>query len=159
MQADICNKTHCIHGEAFGATNQGREIEWTQPTVHNRDGTPQRKCIAYRPIYFLFYLVAYSTSLSHNIDHSFSQLYVCEKILEEQGVFGYVKIKTLEMEFLPLDRDIISMEMDFFYTSYFLVSSATLYTQFVYYYIHVHTRIGDSVNMAGFLFPVCFNLD
>ncbi|KAF6033143.1 VPS33B [Bugula neritina] len=47
-------------------------------------------------------------------------LYICEKILEQNGVFGWVTIETLSFNLLPIDKDILTIELDFFYSSYFL---------------------------------------
>lgn len=52
----------------------------------------------------------------------FKQLYVCEKILEEEGVYGMVTLENFPFDVLPIDTDILSMELNFFFTSYFLVS-------------------------------------
>ena len=50
------------------------------------------------------------------------KLYICTKLLEVEGVYGLLNIESLSFNLLPIDKDIITMELDFFYTSYFLVS-------------------------------------
>lgn len=37
---------------------------------------------------------------------------VCERVLEEEGVFGSITIGDYAMDWIPLDDDIISMELD-----------------------------------------------
>ena len=37
---------------------------------------------------------------------------VCERILEEQGVFGSITIGDYAMDWIPLEDDLISMELD-----------------------------------------------
>lgn len=39
-----------------------------------------------------------------------------------EGVYGWLHIENLPLDLLPIDRDIITMELDFFYDTYFLVS-------------------------------------
>uniref|UniRef100_A0A8C4TIK1 VPS33B late endosome and lysosome associated n=1 Tax=Erpetoichthys calabaricus TaxID=27687 RepID=A0A8C4TIK1_ERPCA len=48
------------------------------------------------------------------------KFYVCEAVLEEQGVFGDVTCDEWEFYFLPLDDDIISLELPEFFRDYFL---------------------------------------
>nr|XP_033775549.1 vacuolar protein sorting-associated protein 33B isoform X1 [Geotrypetes seraphini]XP_033775550.1 vacuolar protein sorting-associated protein 33B isoform X1 [Geotrypetes seraphini] len=48
------------------------------------------------------------------------KLYVCDMVLEEQGIFGDVICDEWYFYLLPLDDDIISMELPEFYTDYFL---------------------------------------
>ena len=50
------------------------------------------------------------------------KLYICTKLLEVEGVYGLLNIESLSFNLLPIDKDIITMELDLFYTSYFLVS-------------------------------------
>lgn len=49
------------------------------------------------------------------------QLHVCEMILEHEGVMGYVTIHELQMDLVPLDRDILSLELPLFFRSFYLV--------------------------------------
>nr|XP_033775551.1 vacuolar protein sorting-associated protein 33B isoform X2 [Geotrypetes seraphini] len=49
------------------------------------------------------------------------KLYVCDMVLEEQGIFGDVICDEWYFYLLPLDDDIISMELPEFYTDYFLM--------------------------------------
>ena len=49
------------------------------------------------------------------------QLYVCEHVLEQEGVYGYVEIEELQIELIPLDRDILSLEIPEFFRSFYLV--------------------------------------
>ena len=50
------------------------------------------------------------------------QLHICDLILEKEGVFGYVTTDEFQLDLIPLDRDILSLQMPAFFTSYFLVS-------------------------------------
>ncbi|XP_067945152.1 vacuolar protein sorting-associated protein 33B-like isoform X2 [Watersipora subatra] len=47
-------------------------------------------------------------------------LYICEKIFEEHGLHGCVHTEALPLHTIPIDNDIITMELDLFYSSYFL---------------------------------------
>ena len=50
------------------------------------------------------------------------QLHVCERILEVEGVHGYVTVDEYPLDFITLDNDVISLEMPQFFRSFFLVS-------------------------------------
>ena len=49
------------------------------------------------------------------------QLKVCERLLEEEGVYGQVSLANLPLDLIPLDRDILSLELPDFFNSYFMV--------------------------------------
>ena len=51
----------------------------------------------------------------------FFQLHVCDIILEQEGVYGDVSCMELGMDLIPLDRDILSMELPSFFKSFYLV--------------------------------------
>jgi len=47
------------------------------------------------------------------------QLFICENLLEQEGVFGLCELDDLHLDLLTLDNDILSMEApDFFKTLY-----------------------------------------
>ena len=50
------------------------------------------------------------------------QLHACELILEQEGVCGYITTEELQLDFIPLDKDILSLELPEFFSSFFLVS-------------------------------------
>ena len=52
------------------------------------------------------------------------QLHVCERVLEQEGVFGYVNIDEYQLDLIPLDKDVLSLELPEFFRSYFLVGAA-----------------------------------
>ncbi|CAH1796198.1 unnamed protein product [Owenia fusiformis] len=39
------------------------------------------------------------------------KLHVCEQILEQEGVHGYVTIEEFQLDFIPLDTDLVSLEL------------------------------------------------
>ena len=41
--------------------------------------------------------------------------FVCDKILEEEGVYGHVILEDLKLDLIPFDEDIISMEVPLFF--------------------------------------------
>jgi hypothetical protein len=49
------------------------------------------------------------------------QYHVCERILEQEGVFGHVTLDEFHLDFIPLDSDLLSLEMPGFFKSFFLV--------------------------------------
>ena len=50
------------------------------------------------------------------------QLFICDQVLEEEGVHGHVAIDELELDLVPLDRDIMSLELPDFYRQFYLVT-------------------------------------
>ncbi|KAI1235308.1 hypothetical protein IHE44_0002951 [Lamprotornis superbus] len=59
-------------------------------------------------------------SRKYKIIFSPQKFYACEMILEEEGVFGDVTCDEWSFYLLPLDEDIISMELPEFFRDYFL---------------------------------------
>ena len=49
------------------------------------------------------------------------RLYVCDHVLEQEGVYGKVEIEELKLSFLPLDDDILTLENHYIINSFFLV--------------------------------------
>ena len=43
--------------------------------------------------------------------------FVCDKLLEEEGVYGHVILEDLKLDLIPFDEDIISMELPLFFKS------------------------------------------
>ncbi len=52
------------------------------------------------------------------------QLYVCEMLLEQEGVMGHVTLQEFQMDFIPLDTDLLSLEFPLYFKSFYLVSLA-----------------------------------
>ena len=50
------------------------------------------------------------------------QLYKCEKLLEREGVWGLVAVEELQIDLVPLDQDILSLELPEFLNATYLVS-------------------------------------
>ena len=50
-----------------------------------------------------------------------TKLYICELILEQEGVFEYVTIGEVENDLIRLDHNILSMENIRFFSDYFMV--------------------------------------
>lgn len=51
------------------------------------------------------------------------QLFLCEMILEQEGVLGYCDLDQVDLDLLPLDTDILSMETPEFFKSFYLVNN------------------------------------
>ncbi len=49
------------------------------------------------------------------------QLFLCERILEQEGVYGHVAIREVALDLIQLGKDLLSLEFPDFFTSYFLV--------------------------------------
>jgi vacuolar protein sorting-associated protein 33A len=61
-------------------------------------------------------------------DHEFSIFWVprrtlvCDQILEEEGVLGDVNIAEFPLYFVPLEKDLLSLELDESFADMYLVS-------------------------------------
>lgn len=66
-----------------------------------------------------------SVEFVHDLPHPVlsQQLHVCEMVLENEGVHGNVTLDEYQLDFVPLDGDVLSLEFPLFLNSYFLVSS------------------------------------
>ncbi|EJU02729.1 ATP binding protein [Dacryopinax primogenitus] len=68
--------------------------------------------------------IKHHTSLSER--HTYNLLLVprrtvlCDRILEEEGVFGDLHISALKLEFIPLEEDVLSLELEGTYKEIFL---------------------------------------
>ena len=45
-------------------------------------------------------------------------------VLENEGVHGYVTLDEYQLDFIPLDGDVLSLEFPHFFASFFLVRSS-----------------------------------
>ncbi|XP_060574678.1 vacuolar protein sorting-associated protein 33B-like [Ruditapes philippinarum] len=54
------------------------------------------------------------------------RLFLCEMILEQEGVLGHCDLDEVDLNLLPLDTDILSMETPEFFKSFYLDSDLTL---------------------------------
>ena len=55
----------------------------------------------------------------------FFKLFVCEQVFEKEGVFGLVETEELAIDLIPLDRDILSLELPDFFRNFYLVHHFT----------------------------------
>ena len=46
---------------------------------------------------------------------------LCTAVLQDEGVYGAVEMYTFPMEFVPLEKDVLSLELENSYKSIFLV--------------------------------------
>lgn len=53
------------------------------------------------------------------------KLYLCEKVLEEEGVYGHVTLDDLPINLVVIDDDILSLESKSFHRSYFMDKDQT----------------------------------
>ncbi len=49
------------------------------------------------------------------------RLYVCDMVLEQEGVFGNVQIDELNINFLALDDDLLTLDNNYVLNSVFMV--------------------------------------
>jgi hypothetical protein len=69
----------------------------------------------------------------NQVDHEFSIFWVprrtlvCDTILEEEGVLGDVSIAEFPMYFLPLEKDLLSLELEDSFGDLYLVSVPLAY--------------------------------
>lgn len=52
---------------------------------------------------------------------------LCDRVLEEEGVFGEITISNYKLEFIPLEDDLLSLEWESTYKEIFLVRASPLY--------------------------------
>lgn len=64
-------------------------------------------------------------SRSYKIVFVPKKLCVCEMILEQEGVYGDLSFDEFQLEFIPLDEDVLTLEMPSFLKDYFLEGDQT----------------------------------
>ena len=74
------------------------------------------------------------------------QLHVCEMILEREGVHGYVSCDEFSLDLIPLDRDLLSLEMPHFFRSCYLVICFVIYQIFASYAILLRSSPSDRLH-------------
>ena len=62
-----------------------------------------------------------STSHSYNVILVPRRTVLCDRILEEEGVLGEVNISSYKLEFIPLEDDLVSLELDRVWREIYLV--------------------------------------
>ncbi|VDI32298.1 vacuolar protein sorting-associated protein 33, partial [Mytilus galloprovincialis] len=77
------------------------------------------------------------------------KLHVCEMILEHEGVMGYITIHELQMDLIPLDRDILSLELPQFFRSFYLDSDHTWIQTIAKSLINIQALCGIIPNVYG----------
>ncbi|KAJ8304877.1 hypothetical protein KUTeg_018460 [Tegillarca granosa] len=68
------------------------------------------------------------------------KLHVCEMILENEGVYGDIDILELNLDLIPLDRDLLSLEMPDFFRTFYLDSD----------YVWIHTVAKSLIGLQAF---------
>ncbi|XP_068694332.1 vacuolar protein sorting-associated protein 33B-like isoform X2 [Montipora foliosa] len=58
---------------------------------------------------------------SYKIVYVPKKLHICEMILEQEGVYGDVSLDEFQLEFIPLDEDILTLELPSFLKDYVLM--------------------------------------
>lgn len=97
-------------------------------------------------------------SRSYKIVYVPKKLHICEMILEQEGVYGDVSLDEFQLEFIPLDEDILTLELPSFLKDYVLegdqtplsfVARALATLQQLYGAIPVVYGLGNCAKMVG----------
>ena len=46
---------------------------------------------------------------------------ICEKVLEEEGVYGEIQVGEYNLDLIPFDSDLLSLELDTSFREFYLV--------------------------------------
>ncbi|CAH1254379.1 VPS33B [Branchiostoma lanceolatum] len=77
------------------------------------------------------------------------RLQVCDMVLEHEGVFGLVSIEELHLDLIPLDRDLLSMELPQFFRDYFLHGDQTWLASIAKSLVNIQSLFGPIPNVYG----------
>ncbi|XP_077989380.1 vacuolar protein sorting-associated protein 33B-like [Glandiceps talaboti] len=77
------------------------------------------------------------------------KLYLCEMILEQEGVYGDVTFEEFHLDLIPLDRDILSLELPEFFPTYFLEGDQTWVHTVAKSLVNLQTLFGTIPNVYG----------
>lgn len=75
------------------------------------------------------------------------KLYMCDVILEEEGVYEYVTLHELENDLIQLDDDTLSMEFPKFFTNYFLHGDQSWFPSIAKSLINIQEWFGQIPNV------------
>ncbi|XP_074650105.1 vacuolar protein sorting-associated protein 33B-like [Tubulanus polymorphus] len=77
------------------------------------------------------------------------KLHICDLVLEQEGVFGYVTIDEFRLELLPLEKDLLSLEIPQFFKSFFLDKDPTMIHTVAQSILDIQALFGDIPNIYG----------
>nr|XP_006818336.1 PREDICTED: vacuolar protein sorting-associated protein 33B-like [Saccoglossus kowalevskii] len=77
------------------------------------------------------------------------KLYVCEMILEQEGVYGDVTFEEFHLDLIPLDRDILSLELPEFFPAYFMHGDQTWLHTVATSLVTIQSLFGTIPNVHG----------
>lgn len=82
---------------------------------------------------------------------------VCEMVLEEEGVFGSLAIGELHLDLIPLDDDLLSLEMDHSFKDLFVDGDTSCIYALAKAIMKLQTVYGIIPNVVGkgYLAKVC----
>ncbi|KAG9046525.1 hypothetical protein FS837_004275 [Tulasnella sp. UAMH 9824] len=83
------------------------------------------KIIAGKLIFFIKQLGAGSSPHTYNLILVPRRTTLCDRVLEEEGVFGEITISNYKLEFIPLEDDLLSLEWESTYKEIFLDGDET----------------------------------
>ncbi|KAL5005557.1 hypothetical protein ScPMuIL_019013 [Solemya velum] len=75
------------------------------------------------------------------------QLHVCEAILEQEGVYGDVALAEYHLDLIPIDRDILSLELPEFFRSFYLDYDQTWLHTVATSLVRIQKMMGDFPNV------------
>ncbi|KAL5004270.1 hypothetical protein ScPMuIL_017726 [Solemya velum] len=75
------------------------------------------------------------------------KLHVCEAILEQEGVYGDVALAEYHLDLIPIDRDILSLELPEFFRSFYLDYDQTWLHTVATSLVRIQKMMGDFPNV------------
>jgi len=144
LDADLTKPLDRVAGVSFLKENGVNKIFKLDSNQKALPGCHQRIYLV-RPKVSTMKLIAdqIKTERSKNEQRSYKivfvprKLFVCERILENEGVMGYISLDEFPMELIPLDTDLLSLELPEFFKSFYLDKDAT----------YLHTVASSIVNL------------
>ncbi|KAL4227335.1 Vacuolar protein sorting-associated protein 33B [Mactra antiquata] len=88
------------------------------------------------------------------------KLFLCEMILEQEGVMGSCDLDQVDLDLVPLDVDILSMETPEFFKSYFLNNDSTMLQTVSNSILRIQQLMGEIPNVycLGKTGKMCYEL-
>ncbi|XP_033634105.1 vacuolar protein sorting-associated protein 33B-like isoform X1 [Asterias rubens] len=77
------------------------------------------------------------------------KLYVCEMLLEQEGVYGDVEMEDFRLDLIALDRDILSLELPSFFRDYFLHGEQSLLHTIATSIVNLQSLFGTIPHVYG----------
>lgn len=144
LDADLTKPLDRVAGVSFLKENGVDKIFKLDPTQKALPGCNQRIYLVHPKMTTMKFIAehiknerAKGEARSYKIVFVPRKLHICERILESEGVMGHVTMDEFPLDLIPLDADLLSLELPGFFKSFYLDKDIT----------YIHTVASSLINL------------